>query len=597
MADFPQPDPFAPLPDPGQELVPAPGGGLMIKDKDPYAQQPQFIPNPNGGPPIMLPPAPPTPANLPPVPGSVPTGTGPVPGIASTQNEPAPRTLPAYGPNAVLPDPTLATPPVPVAAPDLGAPAGIPPARIGSPGGGGHTSPPPAVPTGPTDLKQFEQAQQGQRTALQGTLDAEQRQREAEAGNEKTLSDFEVANNQERQRQANERQVSVDKAKKIADDDAQKVKNFKFTDWWESRSNGQKFLAGLGVILSGVSWEKNHVNGAMATIQQSIKDELALQKEKFQSAQYAATLSREGYHDADAMAQKAMVDFDRQSAVKLEGYKHQLASMLSNVKNETGLARGKELLAQLDAQAQTARQKFIEGQATLDKTRAETVTEQGKPALQRSQVAENYANASRLRAAGGAEGGIKNQKLLLQVSGQIQQQLAKDPEAKHNLESLAKYEDASAAIKSGEGLGSKLAIDEITKAATGLGARQGAIKVFQQATGGSFQQLLGGLKALKNGDSLTDPQKAGVEKFLDYTIADKRKKVGEVRDRIGAGMKRNPAYARNPEVIEGALDQHFGSKTPAAAAAGGGKWVTPKSGQYAGKQVLVDDAGNVQQVR
>jgi hypothetical protein len=466
---------------------------------------------------------------------------------------------PPLPPDAALP---LPPPPTPVAAPVVGAPPVAISPRPSAPGGGGHTSPAPAAPTGPNDLQQLDQTQAAQRAALHGTNVAEEKQRQGEAGNESILSDYEVAANQERQRQYNERQKFVDAAKAKADEAANNVKNFKFTDWWDSRSNAQKFAAGLGILLSGVSWEAHHVNAAQAAIQQSIKDDLDLQKQKFQSTQYAATLARQGYQDADSMAQKASVDYDRAAMLKLEGYRRQLASQLAGVKSEVGKARGAELEANLGAAQQAVRQKFIEGQADIDIKQGVPAVQKEDIRLKRAQEAHLYAEASKARAegAGGGTGmSLKEQKVQLAVTSQLGRTLQQDKQYQKLDSERQELEQTLDALKSGNPVRYGTALDKYTHSATGLGARPSSVKLFQDRLGGTLEQAKSWIQHAQNGNPMTPAQLDRFTKAVQGQYDENTTDMGRSRKKHETGLGSNPLYKAYPAIVKSVLDDKFGT--------------------------------------
>ncbi len=293
-----------------------------------------------------------------------------------------------------------------------GAPAGIPPVRAATPGGGGPTSPAaaPAAPA-PDQVGDFRKSQAETERKMELAQSADQRLADAQGQNQQATAWLNEERLKEGQRLHAERQKGIDRSRDEMKAEEDKTKNFKFTDWWSSRANGQKFMAGLGIILSGNSWEKNHTNTALEVIKQATRDDLELQKQKFQQQQYITGLKREGYLDAESQGRKADADYQLETTLKLKALGDTLEAQLRGVKSDAAKARGEAVLATFrqgqQESAQAFEQKHIAAEAAranIAKTRAETVTEQGKPALTRSQIAENYANAARLRAS--ADGGV-----------------------------------------------------------------------------------------------------------------------------------------------------------------------------------------------
>ena len=494
------------------------------------------------------------------------------------------RTLPpgaplpgALPPAPVPPPPPLATPPLGTAPP----PEAVPPVAVprGAGGGGGAGGRPAKTDTLQTDINKIGQQEE---VGIQKTQDAKL---EASDRLSKAQTDLAVqiqADAAEQAEQTEIRRQANDHAEAQEREALQKARDYTIPDFWQGHEGarvGSVISVAMGSIASAIT---GGPNGALQTINKYTDDYFHKQKEKIDNLyKYAEQTGRLNdrtrirYAQELTQLQAQHLAVQQSIITRIEAVKTQNQGLVDQASTD-------ELLAKAKADQVKRVEDYKVNQAHIS--------------LMGAQANAANANAAESRAkaaAAKATAGGTSPKLLLQLSGQVQQQIDKDPEAKETFKALHKYEEAQSALKSGTGIGDKLVIDEITKAATGLGARPQSIKVFEQATGSAWERLKGDIQKLQTGKALTPDQSANVAKFLDYTINEKRSKLNNVRERIKSGMLQNPAYKGQPDVIEGALSQHFGtpSASPAPAAAPVSQLVTIRNGRTGEtKQVTREEA-------
>ena len=464
--------------------------------------------------------------------------------VVAVPPRPQPAPLPAPLPGAA----PLGAPPPP--APAMPAPA---PAR--APRGGGGAQRTDSLEQDINKIGQQTEAgiQKVQQAKAEGNDELVRAQQDLSV--QQRMDAQELAGRQELYRVANEHAEAQER------EALQKARDYTIPDFWKGAEGsrvGSVISVAAGAISAGILGGPNN---ALATINKYTDDYFHKQKEKIDNLyKYAEQTGRLNSETRMRYAQELTQLQAQHVAVQ-----QSIITRIESVKTKNQGLVDEAGLDGLLAAAKSDQVKRVEDYRTNN----------AHIAQMKAQTAASYASAAESRAKAAAAGQAAaggSPKLLLQLSGQVQQQIDKDPEAKETFKALQKYQEAQSALQSGTGIGNKLVIDEITKAATSLGARPQSIKVFEQATGGAWERLKGDIQKLQTGNALTPDQVANVQKFLNYTIQEKEQKLQGVRERIATGMKANPAYSAHPEVIEGALSQHFGAQkaAPTAAPAGGG---------------------------
>ena len=507
-------------------------------------------------------PPPPAPGPLPGVPPQF-AGGGMVPNPVQG-NEPLPMLFSPSGGAPINPNP----PPPPMLGPEFqqggvnppGAapitPPAAPPARAG---GGGR-------PKGPDELTRLDQnlqaAGQKEQQAVTEGGQAVAQAKEAEAGILEHAAGQEqqfAAEQAAKAKEVRQRQEIVDQQDAA---NLQKARDYVIPDFWQGKEGarvGSVLSVMGGAIAAGIL---GGPNGALQIINKQTDDYFHRQKQKIDNLyRYAEETGRLNAQIKLRYAQELVDLKDQHSAVL-----HSVATRLQAAALHTGSEEEKKnylaAAAKIGTQVAEQRMKTPQERASIEAARASA-------AASYANAAESRAKIKQLAATGGV-----SPRVLLDISNQVQGQIAKDPEIKDTITSLHKYEEAQSALRSGTGIGDKLVIDEITKAATNLGARPQSIKVFEQATGGVFDRVKGEIQKLQTGKALSPEQSANVAKFLNYTINEKRTRLNSARDRVGTAFHANPAYAQNPQVIDAILDQHFGARAPASGGGGGDQLVT-----------------------
>jgi len=474
-------------------------------------------------------------------------------------NEPLPMLFSPSGGAPINPNP----PPPPVLGPEFqqggvnppGAAPITPPAAPPARAGGGR-------PKGPDELTRLDQnlqtaAQNEQNQIAEGgervakAKDAESAILDAAAAQETKFA-TEQAETAKRVRQ---QQAVIDQQDAA---NLQKARDYVIPDFWQGKEGarvGSVLSVMGGAIAAGIL---GGPNGALQIINKQTDDYFHRQKQKIDNLyRYAEETGRLNAQIKLRYAQE-LVDLKDQHSAVLHSIATRLQAASLHTASEEERKNYQAAAAKIGTQVAEQRMKTPQERASIEAAKASA-------AAGYANAAESRAKIKQLAATGGV-----SPRVLLDISNQVQGQIAKDPEIKDTITSLHKYEEAQSALRSGTGIGDKLVIDEITKAATNLGARPQSIKVFEQATGGVFDRVKGEIQKLQTGKALSPEQSANVDKFLNYTINEKRSRLNSARDRVGTAFHANPAYAQNPQVIDAILDQHFGARAPASGGGGGG---------------------------
>jgi hypothetical protein len=234
----------------------------------------------------------------------------------------------ALGAEAALPPLPTAIPPLPVDA--LAAAASAPPPVAGDavdaavapllpPAGGPALSlvppPPPEAPPGTPSEQAARNVTLADEIGAEGVANATEKagldQRKADeeakvaAEREKRLG--ELVARQEVHRQAAEARTADARAKAEAEP---------FHTFWETRSIGQNIATGIGLILGGISWNANHVNRGVDLLERMMSQDLQLQKEKHADLWRAVESAEKGETTLDASQLRETARFNAVEAAK-----------------------------------------------------------------------------------------------------------------------------------------------------------------------------------------------------------------------------------------------------------------------------------------
>ena len=448
--------------------------------------------------------------NAPPV---APVGDPSVPVGLPPMGQPVPQ-APPVAPAPVVPQPAAAVPApaAPVAAPAAPAPDQMAGATYEVKAAG---------------QEQAKVGQEGVEVAKQSAEDLakadEVRAQEAQAAADRLTA------LQKRQEAAfNESKAAFDQAK-------QDVSNFKFHDFFADQGFARQALAGIGMLLGGVSYDSNHVNQAVNVVQSAIKLDSDKQLAYLHSKEHLAELAQQGVRDTQSYLAHEMANFQMAEALKKEAVARQIDAMSSTTRGKQNIVAARQVAAGLREQAAKDAQAAIL-QGTHNR-------------VMQSQVALNYANAAHARAAAGAVGTQRQSAEELKVAAEIDRRLKADPTTTTLVKSQELLNNAKAALASGNSAEVYGAVDSFLKEKSGGVARQTAIAQFKDRLGGAgtkFENLLQGLK-----DGNLSP--AAIKRFSDAIDGSLRYTNGALSKSAAMHEKlllKSPEYARHADLVK-----------------------------------------------
>ena len=190
-------------------------------------------------------------------------------------------------------------------------------------------------------------------------------------------------------------------AKATAERDAmrQGVQNFKFHNFWDDKSTGQTILAGIGVLLGGLSRDPNHVNQASREIDNAISREWDAQKADLQRKMQLAQLKGE---DVKELASQYAIDSGKlklRQEQQLNAVANEIDALSARSKNQAGILAAQKVGAEARALAEQHGQQGV-------KDIAEAHSATLKDEETKAQTAKALAEAGKIgrRGAGGKSG-------------------------------------------------------------------------------------------------------------------------------------------------------------------------------------------------
>lgn len=379
-------------------------------------------------------------------------------------------------------------------------------------------------------------AEADQEAALkrQGEVEAANAAREAEV---KQKAADEAARRQAIQEQA---RAESDRAIQAAREAAAKKP---FHGFWEDKSVGQRILAMIGIMLGGVSWDKNNRNEAADIINQSIARDFEKQKEEHAQLWRNVDAAQQQGQSLRANQLQEMGSYRLNQALQLEAVIAKGNQLAAGAKNEVGIAA----LRANNAKLGYARDQAFEEARRLDAAARESARHnQAEEAIGRGHLA-----VARTNAATGKQGAEE-----LKVAAALDRQLGRDKVTTGRLAALDKLNEAKAAIATGNPVAIQGAIDGYVRAQTGLGARPGSIKLFTDRLGGAYQQLQAWVEEKKSG-ALPPAMIKRFSSAVDAAAADNTGELKKSRALHEKALLASPEYKRHPEVVKAHLDDRF----------------------------------------
>ena len=352
---------------------------------------------------------------------------GPGPGAQPMPAPPVPAVAP-QPPMVGMPQMPGVPPPVGPKGPNFDPTGTVPVA--GSPADPAHpaqqqaAAPPPVLPPATA-----EEAAARRYTADQKVADIDQKSAdnaaetaktdEAEAGKKAELLKAQAA---ETAADDARQQAGLAKATAERDQLRKDTADFKFHNFWDTRSTGQKLLADVGIILGSASRDPNHVNQAARDIDTAVSQEWDAQKadlaRKFQLAQVKG-------EDVKELASQYAIDSGKlklRQEQQLNALAGEIDFLSSKSKNQAGILAAQKVAAEARALAEQHGQQGV-------KDIAEAHSSALKDEETKAQTALALAKAGKTKR-GGAGGG--------------------------NGDALAAFIDAAGALKPGEPIPGKV---------------------------------------------------------------------------------------------------------------------------------------------
>ncbi len=342
----------------------------------------------------------------------LPTGA-PQPDVAGPGPDAQPMPAPAV-PAVAPPPPMVGMPQMPGVPPPVGPkgpnfdPTGTVPVA-GSPADPAHPAqqqaavPPPVLPPATA-----EEAAARRYTADQKVADIDQKSAdnaaetaktdEAEAGKKAELLKAQAA---ETAADDARQQAGLAKATAERDQLRKDTADFKFHNFWDTRSTGQKVLAGIGIILGSASRDPNHVNQAARDIDTAVSQEWDAQKadlaRKFQLAQVKG-------EDVKELASQYAIDSGKlklRQEQQLNALAGEIDFLSSKSKNQAGILAAQKVAAEARALAEQHGQQGV-------KDIAEAHSSALKDEQTKAETALALAKAGKAKRAGAGGGAGKD---------------------------------------------------------------------------------------------------------------------------------------------------------------------------------------------
>ncbi len=296
---------------------------------------------------------------------------------------------------APTPQSVPVAPRVPSAGPSS-APSGTPGAAPSTLGSVGDLSKPPA---------NAEEAAARLYAAGKADIDAgkdvvknAQEQSTIKTKNANDLADASAIQAEQTRIQQDKQRTAMEAAYKERDKLQQSQKDFKYHNFWDTKTTGQEIMAGIGILLGGFSWESKHVNESLNIIDKAVTREWTQQEAEL--AKRTALAQQAGLNIVDL---RASHDFESgqlklKQASQLGAIRDQLEARLADAKGRADVTAAQKLEADLrTAQEQLGAQGL--------KLIADSHEARSKLETEKSIRAKNYAEAGHARALRDAAGG------------------------------------------------------------------------------------------------------------------------------------------------------------------------------------------------
>ncbi len=329
------------------------------------------------------------------------------------------------------------------------------------------------------------------------------------------------------------------------------VANFKFHEFFGDPTSAKTVLAGIGMLLGGVSYDAHHVNQAVNLIQAGMDRDSKQQLDYLHSKEHLAELAQQGIRDTQGYLAHEMANFQTAEALKKEAIASQIDALSSTTRGKQNINAAQSVAAKLrESAAKDTQAAIIQGTHNR---------------VMQSEIALNRAKA----ANEGTGRQVKIETRAQEVADKVVNTKLKADKTTTTLlkerEELDKALSASVPDKNGRVNGTAFqgAVDGFTKAITGLGARQGSIAM----TTGSFGGLVDKIKrnVQKGIDGTYTAHDVQVFREGAQKIANANANALAVKRKEHAGaFARNPLTKGHKDIYESSLDQVFGSGEAAA---------------------------------
>lgn len=164
------------------------------------------------------------------------------------------------------------------------------------------------------------------------------------------------------------------------------VRDFKFHNYWDTRTTGQFIQAGLGMILGGISYDPNHVNQAVKIVDTAISREWAQQQATLDKTIQTAKDAGDDVRELQSRYQFESGRLKLRQEAQLNALAAEADRLASYSKNQAGVLTAQRIAAEARVAAEQ------QGAAGL-KEIANAHTQKLRDDLTRSETFKNYAEA------------------------------------------------------------------------------------------------------------------------------------------------------------------------------------------------------------
>lgn len=354
------------------------------------------------------------------------------------------------------------------------------------------------------------------------------------------------------------------------------VKDFRFHNYYDSRTTVQKLLGGIGIILGSASYSKEHVNEASRTIDNAIAQEWKQQESELQQRQDAAK-------EAGASERELRLQYDYESGKLKLRQEQQLKALASEMdalsarsKNQAGVLQAQKMAAEARMLAEAHGQQGVKDIAAAHSEKLKDAETRAQTANIYSEIAERAAKAQRERT-----GTLTKKEQLAEANAALHdyRDATKDiRDPKNGI--LHRQQEIGAAIDKAERDGKNSLnwvglFDSMIRTNTGKAAIMSQYQLYTGHAAGSVDLAAQGLAKIMSG-APSAKQRASVLGAAKDSQAELDREGAEAERNFRESAFSDPRYASNPSLQKAVNLIHkatfgrlrgYGQEAPAAPAA------------------------------